>query len=131
MGLVAVAEAEKWMDRMQTELSDRDKEFVLQFAFRTEDAELVNKLIEELGVPGSNKEAVYRKYETMVDDRPDWIQKIENLLVALERYRIQEEKAVKTLSEILSAYGIQVTEEELKNTDVGEIKTRLKKEASL
>lgn len=131
MGLIAVTEAAKLMNQTNVKLTEADKEFVVQFAFRTEDAELTNKLIDELSVPDKDSKIIFRKYETMVAFKPDWIQKIENLLVALEVYRTQEEKAIKSLSEILSAYGISLTEEELKAADIGEIKTKLKKEASL
>lgn len=131
MELVAVKEATKLLDGLQVNLTEADKEFVVQFAFRTGDTELTNKLIDELCRPDKDRDALFQKYEVMVEIKPDWIRKIENLLITLEQYRIQEEKAIGTLSKILSAYGIHVTKEELKNADVGEIKARLKKEASL
>jgi len=53
---------------------------------------------------------------------------IENLLVALEMYRIEEEKAINRLADILSAYGINVTIEEIRRTDTEELLTKVKKE---
>lgn len=136
MGLVAVTEAVERINQVQVNLTEADKEFVVQFAFRTDDAELTGRLIDELCVQtqqviqtqqaalDKDSEAVRRKYETMMDFKPDWIQKIENLLIALEMYRVQEEKTIKSLTEILSAYSISVTDEELKKKDIKGIKTR-------
>lgn len=131
MGLMAVTRTEALIRQRKGELSEADQEFVLQFAFRTGDGRLTSKLIDELTPPDADRQAICRKYETMEDSWPDWIQRIENLLISLEMYRIQEEKAVGILSELLSAHGISVTEEELKNTDVEEIKAKVKKEVSL
>ena len=38
--------------------------------------------------------------------KPAWVEQVENLLVALEMYRIEEEKAINHLADILTAYGI-------------------------
>ena len=54
-----------------------------------------------------------------------------NLLVSLEMYRVQEEQAVKTLSELLSACGISMSEDEIRQTDTAQMQERVKKEASL
>lgn len=131
MGLLAAIQSEELDGQKKEALTEADQEFVLQFAYRTGDGRLTNKLIDELIRPEADRQNICRKFETLVDAWPDWIQKMENLLVALERYRIQEEKAVGALSQLLSAYGISLTEEELRNMDVEEIKTKVKKESSL
>lgn len=114
MGLTALKRTTEIVNRMGQTLSEADKEFVVQFAFRTGDGELTNKLIDELIHPDSDRKLVYEKFEAMADFQPDWIRGIENLLVSLEMYRMQEEKAVKTLSELLSAYGISLSEKEIR-----------------
>ena len=131
MGLIAVTQTEALISQRKEEFTEAVQEFVLQFAFRTGDGKLTNKLIDELIEPGADRQAICRKFEPLMDSWPDSIQRIENLLITLEMYRIQEEKAVGTLTELLSAYGIFITEEELKNTDVGEIKAKIKKEVSI
>ena len=131
MGLAAVTETAKMFQQKNIVLTERDKEFVVQFAFRTNDRELTNKLVDELAAAGADRDAVCRKYQTLTGFVPDWIQKIENLLVSLEMYRVQEEQAVKTLSELLSACGISMSEEEIRNTDTAKVQERVKKEASL
>lgn len=131
MGLVAVTETAQMFQQKKIVLTERDKEFVVQFAFRTNDRELTNKLVEELAESGADRDAVCRKYQALTGFVPDWIQRIENLLISLEMYRVQEEQAVKTLSELLSACGISMSEEEIRRTDTAKVQERIKKEASL
>ncbi len=131
MGLAAVTETAQMFQQKNIVLTERDKEFVVQFAFRTNDRELTNKLVDELAAAGADRDAVCRKYQALTGFVPDWIQRIENLLVSLEMYRVQEEQAVKTLSELLSACGISMSEEEIRRTDTAQMQERVKKEASL
>ena len=131
MGLAAVTETAELFRQKNISMTERDKEFVVQFAFRTNDRELTNKLIDELADAGADRDAVCRKYQALTGFAPDWIQRIENLLVSLEMYRVQEEQAVKTLSELLSACGISMSEEEIRRTDTSKVQERVKKEASL
>ena len=131
MGLAAVTETAQMFQQKNIVLTERDKEFVVQFAFRTNDRELTNKLVDELTEAGADRDAVCRKYQTLTGFAPDWILRIENLLVSLEMYRVQEEQAVKTLSELLSACGISMSEDEIRRTDTARMQARVKKEASL
>lgn len=131
MGLIAVKETAELFRRKNISMTERDTEFVVQFAFRTNDRELTEKLIDELAADGADRDDICRKYQTLVGFVPDWIQRIENLLISLEMYRVQEEQAVKTLSELLSACGISMSEEEIRRTDTARVQERIKKEASL
>lgn len=131
MGLVAVAETADLISSKQAVLSETDKEFVLQFAFSTGDRELTSKLIDELTCDGADKGAVLQRYSTMTGFQPDWIRKVENLLVALEMYRIQEERAIQTLSEILTAYGADLTVDDLKEIPADKVREHLGKKETL
>lgn len=131
MGLATVTETAELFRQKNVSMTERDKEFVVQFAFRTNDRELTNKLIDELADAGADRDAVCRKYQALTGFTPDWIQRIENLLISLEMYRVQEEQAVKTLSELLSACGISMSEDEIRRTDTAQMQKRIKKEASL
>lgn len=127
MGLVAVTQTAEMLREKNISLTERDMEFVVQFAFRTGDKELTDKLIDELSKPSADRNAVCRKYETLTGFMPDWVQRIENLLVSLEMYRVQEEKAVQTLAELLSACGISMTEEEIRHADAAKVQARVKR----
>ena len=131
MGLVAVADTADLINEKQAALSETDKEFVVQFAFSTGDKEFTNKLIDELIEDGADKGAVLQKYSTMTGFQPDWIRRIENLLVALEMYRIQEEKAIQTLSELLTAYGADLTVDEIMEMPTDKVREHFEKKDTL
>ena len=135
MGLVAVAETAELISAKQVTLSETDKEFVVQFAFATGDKELSNKLIDELACEGADKGAdkgaVLLKYSTMTGFQPDWIRRIEYLLVAFEMYLIQEEKAIQTLSELLTAYGADLTVEEIKEMPTDKVREHFEKKETM
>ena len=114
MGLNALQQAVDAASQMGNALSGADREYVVQFAIQTGDTELTSKLLDELSQPGVDREAVYRRFNALTDFKPDWIRSIENLLVSIEMYRIQEEKAVRTLTELLSAFGMELSEQEIK-----------------
>ncbi len=111
MELTAVSETIRHIQEKKLELALPDQEFVAQFVFWTGDLELTNKLIEELVQPDADKNRIRRKFEIMVDIPSDWIQKLEELMIALLLYRIQEEKAVKLLSGLLTDCHVPMTEE--------------------
>lgn len=52
-------------------------------------------------------------------------QTIENLLVAIEMYRAEEAKAISRLSEVLTAYGVDVSEDALLRADSEEIREKM------
>jgi hypothetical protein len=105
--------------------------FVVEFAFKTSDKELTNKLIDELAVPNKDSDSIIAKYKAMLDEKPVWIGQIENLLIALEMYRIEEEKAINRLADILNAYGIDVTADEIRTVGTNDLKERVKREITL
>ena len=76
MGLIAVTETAELFRQKNISMTERDKEFVVQFAFRTNDRELTNKLIDELTETGADRDAVCRKYQTLTGFTPDWVQRI-------------------------------------------------------
>ena len=131
MGLKAVTETAELFRKKGVSLTERDREFVAQFAFRTDDRELTDRLVDELTEEDADRDAVCRKYQALTGFAPDWIRRVENLLVSLEMCRAQEEQAVRTLSELLSACGISMSEEEIRRTDTARMQERVKKEASL
>lgn len=130
MKLLIVSQTLEQMEQGKPAITEADKEFVVQFAFATGDKELTGRLIDELAAPDADKEAVYRKYETLTGFQPEWIKRIEHLLVALETYRFQEEKAINTISELLAVNGVSLTAEEIRELSADKVKEQLgKKEA--
>jgi len=130
MGLAFISETVMAVKNMP-QFSKEEQQFVVEFSFKTNDKDLTNKLMDELAVPDRDFEMIKRKYQTMYDKKPKWVGQIENLLVALEMYRVEEEKAINRLSDILKGYGINVTPEEIRKTETQELKERVKKEILL
>lgn len=130
MNLEIIEEAAFVMKEAKHHCTESQKEFVVQFAFKSANKELTSQLIEELRKSENETEStqIIQNYSAMILEKPNWVAQIENLLVALEMYRIEEEKAINRLADILSAYGINVSVEEIRRTDTEELLTKVKKE---
>ena len=122
MSLAIITDAMKIIESKGAVLCLKDKEFVFQFAFQTEDEELTNKLIEELAGKDADARAVKARYQQVKDKKPVWVENMENLLVALEMYRIEEEKAIGRIVEFFGKNGIEVSEDMVKYTDIGKLR---------
>ena len=70
-------------------------------------------------------------YRAKYDMKPAWVEQVENLLVALEMYRIEEERAINHLSEILIAYGIDVSVDDIRSKETEEIKTTVREKVEV
>ena len=127
MGLTIISETVSEMCKAGRSFSDGEKEFVVQFAFKSGDKTLTNQLIDELSEceDGQESQSIMEKYAKMIDMKPHWVCQIENLLVSIEMYRIEEEKAINRLAEVLTAYGVDVTEEQVRRADAEEIKEKV------
>lgn len=61
-----------------------------------------------------------------MENMPDWLFKLNNLMSAVEIYRNMEEQAVSRIKTILKEKGIVISEEEIKKSTVDSIKERMK-----
>lgn len=127
MSLLMISEIMEEKQELLGTLADYEKEFVVQFAFKTSDQELTGKLIQELSEArdGDETKQIMQKYTAVYDQKPLWVNQIENLLVSIEIYRVEQERAITRLSQILGAYGIDVSEEELRTSDAETIKAKV------
>ncbi len=119
MNIKSVATAMKMVDEHRHVLTEEEKSFIAYFAYQTEDMELTKTLIERLvGLEeGSARRDVIVCFEDRLYKQPKAIRQMEELLVSIERYRIEEQKAINELSELLTSYNINVLDEELKKKD--------------
>lgn len=131
MSLNVVNEAVVVMDEQKHLFGEEERKFILMFAFKSQDKELTNQLIMELMNSDRSSQMVMNRFTALLDQKPAWLVQIENLLVALEMYRIEEEKAINRLTEIMRAYEIDISEDMLRNQPLDEIKERMKKGISL
>lgn len=129
MSLVMINEAVAVLKDSNGNFTDKEREFVLLYALKTEDISRVKELVCELSqADKAGSEVIIAKYQRQYKVMPQWIENIENLLVCLEMYRIEEEKAVKRLAEVLKAYGIDISEDEIKETGTEELKSKVREE---
>lgn len=131
MSLNVVNEAVVVMDEQKHLFGEEERKFILEFAFKSQDKELTKQLILDLMNSDRNNQIVMNRFTALLDQKPVWLAQIENLLVALEMYRIEEEKAINRLTEIMRAYEIDISEDMLRNQPLDEIKERMKKGISL
>jgi hypothetical protein len=129
MNLAMVNETTEIMKERDHLFTSSEKEVIVRFAFKSGDRESTNKLIDELIKARDDIESqqIIQKYSSVHHIKSQWVEQIENLLVALEMYRLEEEKAINRLAEILGAYGIDVTLEEIRKSDSKELKDMVQK----
>lgn len=130
MNLAVVNEAVTEMNGVEHQFTEEEKNFVVQFAFRSGSKEDTICLIEALGHSADKAESdeIMVTYRAKYDA---WVEQVENLLVALEMYRIEEEKAINHLADILTAYGIDVSAEEIRTTETETLKTTVREKVEV
>lgn len=133
MNLAVVNEAVTEMNGVEHQFTEEEKNFVAQFAFRSGSKEDTISLIEALAYSADKAELdeIMVTYRSKYDMKPAWVEQVENLLVALEMYRIEEEKAINHLADILTAYGIDVSAEEIRTTETETLKTTVREKVEV
>lgn len=133
MNLGVINEAVTEMNGVEHHFTDEEKDFVVQFAFRSGNKEDTISLIEALAHSSdkSESEEIMVTYRAKHDMKPAWVEQVENLLVALEMYRIEEERAINHLSEILTAFGIDVSVDDIRSKETEELKTTVREKVEV
>ena len=96
------------------------------------DMKQVQLLIKELQhaeEPGEVND-IYRRYSKQLNIREGIEHVAENLLVSIERYRLEQENAIGYLANTLKLNGIAVSEEEIRKTELLEMTEKIRKEAA-
>lgn len=111
MNLAMVKEAMEEMKRKNHPFTASEQEFVALFASKTGDRERMNQLMEEFLQAENDTESqqMIQMYSSQYTVKQPWVEQIERLLVSLERYHLEEERAMQGLADILEAYGIPTT----------------------
>ncbi len=136
-----IDEKEKEMEKMQNRIDTLEDKLLEKAAGATVKQEAPEKP-EESKEPLGNQTVFDEKpvaerpyqipvfYQLPVVDANGRVSQIENLLVSIEMYRIEEEKAINRLAEVLTAYGVDVTEEQVRRADAEEIKEKVNESRS-
>lgn len=113
-------------------LSEEEKQFVVFYAYKMDDIKQVQLLIKELQYAEGSGEVndIYRRYSKQLNIREGIEHVAENLLVSIERYRLEQENAIGYLANTLKLNGIAVSEEEIRKTELLEMTEKIRKEAA-
>lgn len=124
MGLAVISETITEICASGYSFSDKEKEFITQFAFKTGDKKLCRKLMTELASCAEQADSlrIMQKYSVMYGVKPELVSQVENLLTAIEMYRLEEEKALKHLEKVLQAHGIKMDKEAVMRAGTDEIR---------
>lgn len=119
MNIENIANAMAEADKHRGILTEEERSFIAYFAYQTGDMKQTKMLIDRLAglEEGSERRDVVKLFEEQLYKQPKAIRQIEELLVSIERYRIEEQKAINELAELLTSYGISIMDEELKRRD--------------
>ena len=133
MNLAAVNEATKEMNNTDHVFTENEKNFVVHFAFACGDMDETVALIGALSRAKNEDETkqLMKDYGDKLEKKPSWVEQVENLLIALEMYRTEEERAVNRLAEILNAYGIDVSEDEIRTTETEVLRTTVREKVEV
>ena len=124
--MLEINETAQWIQKRMSGLTEEEMRFVFDFGFQSLDKELINSLIEELKSKDRDFENIKKRYNSMIGIRPEWEQKAESLIAALEMYRIQEEKALNSLERILNVCGVNVSRDDIENGNLDEIREKVR-----
>ena len=116
-----MSKAIKIIQEKEAELAPDVQEFIYRYAYQTGDMELTDRLIDEFAADGADSRQIIRKYELTKAAVPSWVEKIENLIVALEMYRIEEEKAIARIVEFMNENGIEIEKDQVREADTQEL----------
>lgn len=127
MSLLSINDAATAMEATAHSFTAEEKEFIISFAFHTNSKDKTNKLIDEIIAAKDEDDSknIMDRYQSEEQESPTWIQSVENLLISLEMYRIEEEKAINRLTDILKAYGIDVSYDEIKKLESDNIRQKI------
>ena len=113
-------------------LSEEEKQFVVFYAYKMDDMEQVKLLLKEMEHANEQGEMndIFRRYSKQMNLRGGIEHMAENLLVYIERYRLEQENAIGYLANTLKLNGIAVSEEEIRKTELLEMTEKIRKEAA-
>lgn len=133
MNLETVSDAVNSIAKTEHEFSAEEKDFIVYFAFKTGNGEDTVALIDALANSSGKAESddIMLSFMEKYEMKPAWVEQVEKLLIALEMYRVEEEKAISHLADILSAYGIDVSEEEIRKTETETLKTTVREKVEV
>lgn len=127
-----IAVACEVMEQSALTFPEKDKQAICFYAYKVGDREKIKDFVSKLEQATSRYAYanIFNRYygELRVEDNLETL--AEKALVYVERYRLGQEKAIEYLAETLRLNGISISDEEVKNMDVEEIKVKIKEKSA-
>lgn len=124
--MLQVNEVTEWIQKRISGLSEEEIRFVIEFGLKCGDKDLTGGLIEEIKTGDRDFETIKKRYTAVAGRKPEWVEEAESLIASLEIYRIQEEKALNSLEEILKAYGVNVSRNDIESGNLDEVREKVR-----
>lgn len=87
--------------RKSEDLSEYQKKQVMRFAYYSGDEELTTQYISDLIQGEVSDEEIRKDYEDLTDEMPKWAEDFSELILAMAMYSVEQEEAIKEISERL------------------------------
>lgn len=127
-----IALANTALKASKKKFTDEEIQFVVFYAYKMGDMKQVKLLIKEMehaDEPGE-MEDIFVRYSKQMNLKGGVEHLAEKLLVSIERYRLEQENAIGYLSATLRLNGIGISEDEIRSTDMIEMKDKIAKVAA-
>ena len=127
-----IALANTALKAAKVKFNDDDKQFIVFYGYKTGDMKQVQMLIREMEKVDKleDMEEIKSRYREQMNAKGGIEQLAEEILVCIERYRLEQENAIGYLAATLNLNGIRISDEEIRNTEMLTLKDRIAKEAS-
>lgn len=124
--MLQVNEMAEWIQKRMSGLSEEEIRFVIEFGLKCGDKDLTESLMEELKLGDRNFETIRKRYMAVAGRKPEWVEAAESLIASLEMFRIQEEKTLNSLCNILKAYGVDINRNDIENGNLDEVREKVR-----
>lgn len=131
MNIGIIKDAMTVVDKSTCVFSEEEKNFIAYYAYKMNDLTQVKFLVAELehADEAGERDFVYQRHSRLLRIQPGIEHQVETVMISIERYRIEQEKAIFQLSEILKANGVEVTQDEIRESKIADVKNKIKQEA--
>ena len=124
--MLQVKEMAEWIQKRMPGLSEEKIRFVLEFGLKCGDKDLTESLLEEIKLKDRDFETIRKRYTAVAGRKPEWAEEAESLIASLEMLRIQEEKTLNSLCNVLKTYRVDINRNDIENGNLDEVREKVR-----
>ena len=114
--MLQVKEMAEWIQKRMPGLSEEKIRFVLEFGLKCGDKDLTDR----------DFETIRKRYTAVAGRKPEWAEEAESLIASLEMLRIQEEKTLNSLCNVLKTYRVDINRNDIENGNLDEVREKVR-----